>query len=183
MLVPLLVAAAIYLVLFYAVYPLYRRYRSDIARYSQYAPLHSTLQSTTSIFDNYIPHALRPKSIKEKLGDLFVRLFLPSMWAAHNRGTWNNSRRQSVVSDDAGLFDQESGERMVGFDVNEGRVNIDERLHSQHQSRNVNAHDTDDSNRRLSRDLEEGFIDDSASETSDQEVTVGRRRLSMVSSR
>lgn len=174
-------AAAIYLILFYAVYPLYRRYRSDIARYSQYAPLHSTLQSTTSIFDNYIPHALRPKSIREKLGDLFVKLFMPSTWVAHNRDRWNNSRRQSVASDDAGLFDQESGERMVGFDINERRLNTDERLLS--QSHASNPQDVDDSNRRLSRDLEEGFIDDSTSETSDQEVTVGRRRFSVASNR
>lgn len=92
---------------------------------------------------------------------------------------------------DGGLFDEESGERMVGFDVNQERRGIDGRrrtgIRDSGEADAMNAavqgryapHLDDTSDRRLSRDLEEGFMDDSASEASDEEVTVGRRRVSI----
>lgn len=182
--------------------PIYRRHRADIARYSQYAPLTSTLQSTTSIFGEYIPDALRPRSIRERLGDLIFRLVLPSLWKFRNRGddgdTDGRGRRDSASSDeDGGLFNQESGEAMVGFDMNEqgrgihGQRRNDARLgiRDSGEARAINAavdhtrHGDEASIQRLSRELEEGFRDDSASEDSDEEVTVGRRRLSMASNR
>jgi len=198
---PLLVAAALYLLLSFVILPFYRRYRADIARYSQYAPVASTLQTTTSIFGDYIPDALRPRSIREKLGDLFFRLVLPSTWARRRgRGEQDGEqvRRDSIITDeDGGLFDEESGERMVGFDMNEGRRAVDGRrrtdgglgIRDSGESDAINAaigrstHEDLASTRRLSRELEEGFRDDSGSELSDEEVTVGRRRLSMASTR
>lgn len=101
--------------------------------------------------------------------------------------------RDSITSDeDGGLFDEESGERMVGFDMNEGRRggNGRDRARDLRQSNALHAaleqaqrHQEEHSDRRLSRELEEGFIDDSESEESDEEVTVGRRRLSMTANR
>lgn len=105
-----------------------------------------------------------------------------------------------ATDEDGGLFDEESGERMVGFDMNEGRRAVDGRrrtdgrlgIRDSGESDAINAavgsrsrpiHEDDASTRRLSRDLEEGFRDDSASELSDEEVTVGRRRLSMAGPR
>ena len=186
------------------VLPFYTRYRADIARYSQYAPLTSTLQSTTSIFGDYIPEALRPRSIRDKLVDLFFRLVVPSVWAVRNRGREQDGDergRDSTTSDedgDGGLFDEESGERMVGFDMNQGRRAVDGRrrtdgrmgIRDSGEGDAIHAavggrsrHEDNASIRRLSRDLEEGFRDDSGSEASDEEVTVGRRRLSMASAR
>lgn len=196
---PLLLAASLYLVLSYVILPFYRRYRADITRYSQYAPLTSTLQSTTSIFSDYIPDALRARSIREKLGDWFMRLVLPSLWALRNRHAQSPDaeRRHSVGSDDedGGLFDEESGERMIGFDMNQGRRGVDAQrrtdgrlgIRDPGEDAAINAavgrdgtRQVDEtSDRRLSRELEEGFMDDSASEASDEEVTVGRRRVSI----
>lgn len=108
------------------------------------------------------------------------RLVVPSSWAwEHQRSRGNRDSYEGDTDigiedeDDAdrgGLFDAESGEAMVGFTgsrVQRGRDN-------------GNGEDVafDDSNRRLSRDLEEGFRDDSGSEASDEEVTVGRRTIS-----
>lgn len=91
-----------------------------------------------------------------------------------------------------GLFDAESGEAMVGFDFQRerrgrGRVRGFSGTNGRDVIARVSADtgadgnrdvDMDDSNRRLSRDLEEGFKDDSGSEDSDEEVTAGRRSVS-----
>jgi len=125
------------------------------------------------------------------------------MWALRNRRTGaqdgGHERRDSITSEeDGGLFDEESGERMVGFDMNEGRRAVDGQrridgrlgIRDSGESDAMNAaiggrpcHQDDASVRRLSRELEEGFRDDSGSELSDEEVTVGRRRLSMAGTR
>lgn len=128
-------------------------------------------------------------------------MLLPSAWAARNRGRWGDDDDHDGLQghdsgspdDDGGLFDEESGERMVGFDMNEGRRGVDGRRRSDGRlgirdsgedaatadtvsGRPFARRDTDDSNRRLSRDLEEGFMDDSDGETSEDEVTFGRSR-------
>ena len=181
---PLLVAAAIYLLLMFVLLPIYHRYRANISRYAQYAPLNSTLQSTTSIFGEYMPEALRAQSIRDRIGNLFGTV-LPT-WTRSNQ----SARRDSVVSEDGGLFDEESGERMIGFDMNgdtrgrRGRLGV----RDAGETNAINAaigrvRDDGISTRRLSRELEEGFMDDSASEMSDEEVTVGRRRASVSANR
>lgn len=197
MIIPLILAAVLYLLLSFVLLPFYRRYRSDIARYSQYAPLTSTLQSTTSIFGEYMPDALRPRSIKERLGHFLMQTVLPFMFRIRDRGSnlrdsHEGGRDSLSTDDDGGLFDEESGERMVGFDMNEDRRARNERsrLRELRQSNALQSaleqaqrQQEEHSDRRLSRELEEGFIDDSGSEHSDEEVTVGRRRLSMAASR
>jgi len=69
---------------------------------------------------------------------------------------------------------------MVGFDVTDGghrRAGIDgNAARTATTPGNATVDETTaDSSRRLSRELEEGFRDDSGSEHSEQEVTVGRR--------
>lgn len=124
---------------------------------------------------------------------------IPSVWALRNRGRngQDQDRRGSASSseDDGGLFDEESGEAMVGFDMDSRRRGGQRRqvgglgIRDTGEANAINAaiddarHEDEASIRRLSRDLEEGFRDDSGSEDSDQEVTIGRRRLSMASNR
>jgi hypothetical protein len=110
---------------------------------------------------------------------MFFRLFLPSTWAFRNRF----GRRNSLISADGELFDVESGEAMVGFDVQDRSRRRDgmERQISNMQAatRAVSGggNAAPDSNRRLSRDLEEGFQDDSEDEDEAHEVVAGRRDL------
>lgn len=75
--------------------------------------------------------------------------FLPSSW---RRRQASDDYRESLISDE-GLFEEEEGENMVGFDVDESRRAALERRRS-----------STDTDRRLSRDLEEGFKDDSEEE-------------------
>lgn len=95
-------------------------------------------------------------------------------------------RRDSVISADGELFDEESGEAMVGFDVQERNRRRDG---MERQVSNMDAATRTvarggrppppppevDSNRRLSRELEEGFRDDSEDEAEENtQLTVGR---------
>ncbi|KIX10540.1 uncharacterized protein Z518_01623 [Rhinocladiella mackenziei CBS 650.93] len=170
-LLPMFISAILYLLIFHALLPLYRRHR---ARYSQYLPLQSTSLSS------HLPESLQPSSLRDRLSTLILRLFLPSTWAFRNRYI----RRNSVVSADGELFDEESGEAMVGFDVQDRTRRRDG---MERQVSNMNAASRtvsgvedagSDSNRRLSRELEEGFRDDSEDEGDEHEVVAGRRSLS-----
>ncbi|KAI1626933.1 hypothetical protein EDD37DRAFT_239569 [Exophiala viscosa] len=167
----MVISLVLYLVIFHALLPLYRRHR---ARYSQYLPLQSTSLSS------HLPEALQPASLRDRLGTLFFKLFLPSTWAFRNRF----NRRDSVISAEGDLFDVESGEAMVGFDVQERGIrrnglerqvsDMDAATRTANQAVDVAL----DSNRRLSRELEEGFRDDSEEEAEEHQVVVGRRSAS-----
>jgi hypothetical protein len=93
-----------------------------------------------------------PTSWRTKLSDALYNLFHPSVWV-----------RQRAVVDGSGqndddLFDDEEGEGMVGFDP------IDEsRREALEQRRSIM-----DEERRLGRELEEGFKDDSEDEHEDE---------------
>lgn len=195
MIVPLLVATALYVLLSFVLLPFYRRYRADISRYSQYAPITSTLQSTTSIFSDHVPEALRPRSIKQKIGNLLLKWLLPSTWAIR-RGDAEEGDGRDSEEDDGGLFDEESGERMIGFDMDQsnrtggqcrggGRMGI----RDSGEANAINAavgraqHRDDLSTRRLSRELEEGFMDSDEDDEGEEQVTKGRRRASMATDR
>jgi hypothetical protein len=213
---PILIALLLYLFLFHALLPLYRRHR---ARYSQYLPLNS----------------LQPSTLSTRARSTIFRIFFPSHWAR------SNPRRLSVSSTTSHpeneLFTDEHGEAMVGFDLPQNRggsrntttTNIgvnranstsptpnttsphpqeDPTPQSQRRrrddinryatrnilaAREMNASSPTDTTattniftyndpppeRRLSRELEEVFRDDSADEDSEEEVTVGRGRISM----
>lgn len=97
---------------------------------------------------------------RTKISDALFNLFVPSSWT-----------RRTVVDGSGGehnedeLFDDEEGEGMVGFDP------IDERRREAlEQRRSMMGEDE----RRLSRELEEGFKDESDDEHEDDR----RRSLS-----
>lgn len=92
-------------------------------------------------------------------------------------------RRDSVISADGELFDEESGEAMVGFDVqerNRRRDGMERQVSNMDAATRTVARGSRppptevDSNRRLSRELEEGFRDDSDDEGEDAQLTTGR---------
>jgi hypothetical protein len=111
---------------------------------------------------------------------------------------WSRARQRndSTVSvDENALFDHESGEAMIGFDVQDrnARRNGLERLvgdmHAARRTADIGSRNTSgvgqgrregdaegaDSGRRLSRELEEGFRDDSEDEDESGQVVAGRR--------
>ena len=65
--------------------------------------------------------------------------------------------------EDDGLFDEEEGEGLVGFDVDPPRRDVLARNHA-----------VPDTQRRLSRDLEEGFRDDSDEEAENTQASMTR---------
>ncbi|KAL1602396.1 hypothetical protein SLS60_005812 [Paraconiothyrium brasiliense] len=139
LLIPLFLAAILYVALAYAIIPFVRRHRS---RYSQYLPMPAGVAQSTA-------------SWRTKISDALTNLFVPSGWA---RG------RQMVVDgsvsehNEDSLFDDEEGEGMVGFDP------VDERRREAlEQRRSMMVDDL-----RLSRELEEGFKDESDDEHEDE---------------
>lgn len=75
-----------------------------------------------------------------------MRFFLPSAWR----------RQTDAQHDNISIFDEE-GEIMVGMDMDPSRREALER-----------RRDTADASSRLSRDLEQGFMDDSDDDENDQ---------------
>lgn len=176
------ISAILYLLAFHVFLPLYRRHR---ARYSQYLPLQTP----------GLPDSLHPSSLRDRLSSIFLRLFLPSTWSFRDRFRRSGAggRRESVLSADGELFDEESGEAMVGFDVQERRRRRDG---MERQVSDMNAATrtvsrsggvgrggfatTVASDRRLSRELEEGFRDESSEDEGDEQEVVAGRRNSRV---
>ncbi|KAF1939199.1 hypothetical protein EJ02DRAFT_457149 [Clathrospora elynae] len=137
-LVPLFLAAILYILVVFLVLPFIRHHRS---RYSQYLPM-----------------ADFPTTWRTKLSDALYNLFAPAAW-----------RNQRAIVDGSGqhddeLFDDEEGEGMVGFDP------VDERRREALEQRRSMMEEE----RRLGRELEEGFKDDSEDEHEDER----RRSLS-----
>ncbi|KAK5122855.1 hypothetical protein LTR85_003770 [Meristemomyces frigidus] len=134
---PAVIAAALYLLLAYLIVPLYRRHRE---RYSQYLPLGTITERTSSL--------------RSRIGNALTNFILPSSmrW---RRDVVVDGRRGSGSGDDL-AFGEEEGESMIGFDVNRLPRGRDER----------GGRVEIDTQRRLSRDLEEGFKDDSEEEGS-----------------
>ena len=131
MALPAVVALALYALLSYVIVPLWQRYRG---RYSRYIPL-DTIGTHTS-------------GIRQRLHSIFARFLVPSSW----RSDFQSGRFGLNIAhgSDSG-FDEEDGEEL--FEVDDNRreaLSLDARR----------VHD-DDTGRRLSRDLEEGFRDDS----------------------
>ncbi|KAH7089839.1 hypothetical protein FB567DRAFT_590632 [Paraphoma chrysanthemicola] len=142
-LVPLFLAAILYVLLALIILPFVRRHRS---RYSQYLPMPAGVTDF-------------PTSWRTKLSDALYNLFMPSTWG----------RSRSVVDGsgdphDDELFDDEEGEGMVGFDP------IDQRRREALEQRRSMMEEE----RRVGRDLEQVFKDDSDDEAEDDR----RRSLS-----
>ena len=177
-LIPFLIAIALYLTLTFLLLPIYRRHR---ARYSQYLPVSAPAYSRDSA----------PSIFRRGLSYLHERiLFFPPSLGAWQRqyGRYRHTARSytadlsaadaasgghhqppSTSSGSEGdIFGEEEGESLVGFDLprsrraEQGRVTAD-----------VVAASSD---RRLSRELEEGFRDDSEEEEEEEEGDGGEER-------
>jgi hypothetical protein len=120
--------------------------RRHRSRYSQYLPMPAGVPEFST-------------SWRTKLSDALYNLFAPSTWL-RSRGIVDGSGDHN----DDELFDDEEGEGMVGFDP------IDERRREALEQRRSIMEEE----RRLGRDLEEGFKDDSDDEHEDER----RRSLS-----
>jgi len=130
LIVPALISLVIYLVSTYLLIPFWRQYRN---RYSQYLPL-ETISNQTSSLRARITGAV-------------------SRYIARRRGV--QERLVIAEHESDGGFDSDDGEELG--DVNESARSV------------LNRGNYDiDTTRRLSRDLEEGFRDDSDEETEDR---------------
>ncbi|KAJ5173927.1 uncharacterized protein N7500_001858 [Penicillium coprophilum] len=130
-LTPAAIALSIYILASCVIIPFFRRYHQ---RYSQYLPLHSI--------------SARTLSLRDRIADKVMHLFLPSRWRWGAR----------VADHDTIGIDDEEGETLVGMDMDSVRRGaLDQR-------RNDAITETES---RLSRDLEQGFMDDSDDEGSE----------------
>ncbi|KAL5409065.1 hypothetical protein PMIN06_011339 [Paraphaeosphaeria minitans] len=132
LLIPLFLAALLYVALAHAIIPFVRRHRT---RYSQYLPMPAGVAASTA-------------SWRTKISDALTHLFVPSSWLQGRRVVVDGSGAEHTDED---LFDDDEGEGMVGFDPVDGC-----RREALEQRRSVVGED-----RRLSRELEQGFKDDS----------------------
>jgi hypothetical protein len=155
-LLPALIALILYLILHFAVIPLYRRHR---ARYSQYLPVAtqtslSSLSSTTT-------------TLRQRLSSALLIFLLPSRWAE-----WRATHRRNERVANAGDDDEELGEDLE-FDIEQDIVADEERERRRRDGLSLSFDAVQrgaNSDRRLSRELEEGFADSS---DDDEEEGVG----------
>lgn len=137
--VPALISLVLYTLTTFLIIPLYKRHR---ARYSQYLPLHGSLDSLSR----------RTYSLRQRVSDALTALILPS----HRSDAYARTFMSGDHAEDEDLFSDNEGESMVGFDVDERRRAALERSDGLSEGY--------EGSRRLSRDLEEGFKDDSEDE-------------------
>ena len=121
------------MVLSYLLLPFIRRHRH---RYDQYLPLDRLSTGTTSL--------------RHRIFDGVLALFVPTSWSRERDGRVVDGSREGGDEEES-LVDAEEGEGMVGFDVDARRRQALERR----------AGEFGEGERRLSRELEEGFRDDS----------------------
>ncbi|KAF2471213.1 uncharacterized protein BDR25DRAFT_303307 [Lindgomyces ingoldianus] len=140
--IPLFLAALLYLFLAHLFVPFVRRYRS---RYSQYLPMPASFEGMSTTTSSW----------RTRVSDALFNLFVPSSWTLRHRSVVDGSGGEHNEDE---LFDDEEGEGMVGFDP------IDEHRREALEQRRSMMGEED---RRLSRELEEGFKDDSDDETED----------------
>jgi len=136
LIIPAIISLILFLLLTYVVVPIWKRYR---ARYSQYLPLESISEQTSSIRQRIVAYISR-----------YIR---PYDWSQNYIGNLHVQNNDAHLD---GLFDDDDGEELS--DVDEHR-----RLALSLDARRGGAAD----DRRLSRDLEEGFRDDSDDEADD----------------
>ncbi|EHA47410.1 hypothetical protein MGG_12139 [Pyricularia oryzae 70-15] len=135
LIVPAVIALLLFLLISYVVVPVWQRYQN---RYSQYIPLDSITDRTSSI--------------RHRLQGSIARYLNPSSWRSeHDAIVMGGGLREDVSEED---YDSELGEEL-GDVVDNGRT----------RSELSNQNQRPDLARRLSRDLEQGFIDDSDSES------------------
>ncbi|KAF7718706.1 Uncharacterized protein PECH_001487 [Penicillium ucsense] len=156
-LIPACIALTIYILFSCLIIPFFRRYHQ---RYSQYLPLNTLSAHTVSL--------------RDRLADSIMHLFLRSTWRrspATHAGYGNEHEHEH----DNVSIDEEQGEMMVGMGEGDRAANAARRREALERSRRRMAagrfqfgEDADpDRQDRLSRDLEEGFMDDSEDEGED----------------
>jgi hypothetical protein len=101
-----------------------------------------------------------PPSWRTKVSDALYSLFVPSSWG-RNRAIID---ARASVDDD--LFDDEEGEAMAGFDP------VDERRREALEQRRSMIEEE----RRLGRELEAGFKDDSEDEEDERRRSLSQNR-------
>jgi hypothetical protein len=124
--------------------PFVRRHRT---RYAQYLPLSVAGADLSLGAENW----------RTKLSDALYALFMPSTWGLHRRRVVGLGADDDDSDDDD--FDADEGEGMVGFEP------VDQQRREALEQRRSLATEE----RRLGRELEQGFKDDS-----DDEEPVGR---------
>jgi hypothetical protein len=182
---PLIIAVLLYALLFYVLLPLYRRHRDRYAGYSTLLP-----SSITSRVSQYTPSFISTlfERITDRLSNsLVIHLFTPSNWHTRNSAGADHSfnwrynpeaARHGVnpfiprAADEEETFDEEEGEGMVGFDVRGHQdAGALPRAVDRERYAATPVDNSEDSGRRLSRELEEGFRDDSDGEDDRRRAT------------
>ncbi|KKY23766.1 hypothetical protein UCDDS831_g02797 [Diplodia seriata] len=164
-LLPLLAAALLYLLVSFVLLPLHRRY---VRKYQHYLPLHGDTSALSSLSAHTSPSWLRAR-FSGLWSSLSARLPFALPFAAAPRTASATGRLGAYDDDDDDEDDfdieDDEGEGMVGFEPME-RERRREALERQRGGVN---HDAGRSERRLSRELEEGFRDSSSSESEDDD--------------
>jgi hypothetical protein len=162
---PAVIALSLYLIIQFAVIPLYRRHH---ARYSQYLPVH-TQNPLSSLSES-------TTTLRQRLSSALLVFILPSRWAE-----WRYTHGRNERIDNADEDDEEMGEDLE-FDI-EQDIAADERRERRRRdglSLSIDAvqrgQREPSSDRRLSRELEEGFADSSDDDDEEDESGHGRRR-------
>lgn len=141
-----MISLLLYLLVSYLIVPLWRRHR---ARYSNYLPLDRISTHTTSARQRF----------QTALASAAARWLLPSNWRREY------AQEQAAAAGD-GDFDEEDGEEL--YTVEDIESNRREAL-------SLDMHRGNDIGRRLSRELEEGFKDDSDQSDDDESDIHGER--------
>jgi hypothetical protein len=94
-------------------------------------------------------------SLRDRIADATMRFFLPS--------SWRRDRDPHAADNDNISIDEEEGELMVGMDMDARRREALERRRAPEEG-------------RLSRELEEGFMDESDEEETVVRGVLGTRR-------
>lgn len=150
---PALIALALFLVLTYVLVPAYRRHR---LRYSNYLPVSNSWQSSL---------ATSTSTLRQQASDALLTFLLPSRWAEWRFRRYA-SQRGRVVDAEGERGDEEMGDLSDDTDIDDDDLVLGRRDAVSLDQRGVGI----DSNRRLSRELEQGFRD-----SSDEEEITGRR--------
>lgn len=168
LLLPALLAAAIYVLTSFVLVPLFQRWRRYRNRYNQYLPVGASSSSSSS-FNSSSPWS-RLANVGNLIGQLMPERFKD--WLSDKVVGAVGTINRRVVDGSSPLVDEESGadlgddEEMNSFDEERERLRGRREalsLSIQRGRRNEGGHDGS-SERRLSRELEEGFRDDSSDE-------------------
>jgi len=142
--IPAVISLVLYLLISYIVVPLWKRYRG---RYSQYLPMDTISTHTSSVRERV--HRALLKAVAKWL--------LPSSWR-----TEFEREQAAHARTEASDFDEDEGEEL--YTVGDVESNRREAISLDVQR------GRDDAGRRLSRELEEGFKDDSDESEDEAEI-------------